>query len=398
MDILYYLDHNFERDHRRPHLIALAKYCRILCVEPPINIFSALIDLRSSVQVFISRRRLRKVSSNIYICKPLTLFPYFVVFRLPFVHALNRRLLALSLGPILRGLGFHNLVSFITCPQEEYVIGLFNEEVVCFEYYDAYIEHPGRSDRAKRYMEKVEKRTLKRVNVVFASAHNLYERKRRLNPNTYFVPNAADAKFFMKCLDANTPIPQELNCIDGQLLGLVGNINEIVDIRLLNYLAQRNPGWSIVLIGAVNGSRRFKRSDEFIRSLQLPNIHYLGFKPYESLPNYLKGLDVCLLPYKINEYTRCVYPNKLHQYLSGGKPVVSTDLPEMRYFEGIIKIARNYEEFEGHVSEALQQDNHELRKKRVELAKENSCNVRGKQKAEILLSYLQQTCELKQIV
>jgi UDP-galactopyranose mutase len=59
------------------------------------------------------------------------------------------------------------------------------------------------------------------------------------------------------------------------------------------------------------------------------NIHYVGGKTYEQLPAYLSGWDVALMPFAMNESTQFISPTKTPEYLSGGKPVVSTPVRDV---------------------------------------------------------------------
>jgi glycosyltransferase involved in cell wall biosynthesis len=62
---------------------------------------------------------------------------------------------------------------------------------------------------------------------------------------------------------------------------------------------------------------------------RLPNLHYLGPKPYAALPDYLAGWSVALLPFARNESTRFISPTKTPEYLAAGKPVVSTSIRDV---------------------------------------------------------------------
>ncbi len=62
----------------------------------------------------------------------------------------------------------------------------------------------------------------------------------------------------------------------------------------------------------------------------IPNIHFLGRKPYAELPAYCKGFDVALNPFEISELTLAANPLKVREYLAAGLQVVSTDIPEVR--------------------------------------------------------------------
>jgi UDP-galactopyranose mutase len=89
-----------------------------------------------------------------------------------------------------------------------------------------------------------------------------------------------------------------------------------------------------------------------------PNIHYLGGKKYEELPEYLAGWDVCLLPFAINESTRFISPTKTPEYLAAGKPVVSTPIRDVVRPYGemkLIHIAQTGAEFVAAIEAALNQ-------------------------------------------
>jgi hypothetical protein len=56
-------------------------------------------------------------------------------------------------------------------------------------------------------------------------------------------------------------------------------------------------------------------------------------------------MDCCLNPYYTGELANHCSPLKLYEYLAAGKPVISTEMPEARKFEDLLRIARSYEEF-----------------------------------------------------
>jgi hypothetical protein len=64
-----------------------------------------------------------------------------------------------------------------------------------------------------------------------------------------------------------------------------------------------DPSWSIVMVGPVA-----KMNPASLP--QAANLHYLGQQPYARLPAFLKGFDVCLMPFARNEATRSISPTK----------------------------------------------------------------------------------------
>jgi len=89
---------------------------------------------------------------------------------------------------------------------------------------------------------------------------------------------------------------------------------------------------------------------------RLPNIHFMGGRSREQLPNYVKSFDVCMIPYKVVERTIYANPLKLRQYLASGRPVVSTPLPEVKKYEGLVKIAKDPADYVRHIEFLLDHD------------------------------------------
>lgn len=65
---------------------------------------------------------------------------------------------------------------------------------------------------------------------------------------------------------------------------------------------------------------------------EYPNVVFLGYRPYTSLPVNQKAADVLVLPNsgqkKISQYWTS--PLKLFSYMASGRPIVASDLPSIR--------------------------------------------------------------------
>src|SRR5262249_51478612 len=124
-----------------------------------------------------------------------------------------------------------------------------------------------------------------------------------------------------------------------------GVMAEWVDLELVRALADAMPEAHMVLIGRAN------RSLDAIAGA--PNIHYLGRKPYQTLPAYCKGMDAAILPFARGALTAASNPLKLREYLAAGLPVVATDIPEARALAPAIRVAASQAAFIEQVRAAL---------------------------------------------
>jgi glycosyltransferase involved in cell wall biosynthesis len=86
---------------------------------------------------------------------------------------------------------------------------------------------------------------------------------------------------------------------------------------------------------------------------KLPNIHFIGRRPYETLPAYGKAFTAAIIPYHLTQQVLHANPIKLREYLAMGKPIVSVSTPEIDKFAEAVAIARSYEEFLARLDEAV---------------------------------------------
>ncbi|MCF2446709.1 glycosyltransferase family 1 protein [Dyadobacter sp. CY345] len=176
-------------------------------------------------------------------------------------------------------------------------------------------------DFAPPRIKYVEQKLLQKADIVFTGGASLYEAKKESHHNIHAFPSSIDKAHFGAARNHITS-PKDQAGITGIKLGFYGVIDERFDQELIREIAARRPDWQIILIGpAVK-----------IDHSKLPaadNIHYLGAKSYQELPDYLAGWDVALIPFLLNESTRFISPTKTPEYLSAGKPVVSSAIRDV---------------------------------------------------------------------
>lgn len=406
MDIVYFLGQDWDVSPRRPHITALARYSRILCLESPVTIDTPLRKPRRFIRWLRYRGRLRQVDNSLYLYLylylPFMLVPYAISFKHPIFQGINRRLMRWNARRAAAKLGMKEPVVFIFSPMQAFEAGMLEERLLCYEIVDVYSEYSGISEGMRLRVQEEEKKLLKRADIAFAVSKGLCQEKSKFHPHVYPYYNTTDVAHFVKALDAETEIPADIASIPPPRIGFIGNINDILDCGLINSLARAHPEWSMVLIGKVNGTRQFLRSPAFLESKRIKNIHYLGWRDFARLPNYLKAMEVCLMPELNSKLTEYMHHNKIYQYLSAGKPIVANNIPELCHnidpeVRELIAIATDYAEFERLVGEALQDNSPERINRRLEVAKENSADKRAETKMGILKLFFETNQEMNEV-
>ncbi len=182
---------------------------------------------------------------------------------------------------------------------------------------------------------------------MFIHSPGLMEKKGFFNSNTEFVPNGVTYESFA------TPVPEpdDLRNIPHPLIGYVGWIKRMLDCDLLLRLMTANPQWSFVFVGA--RSPHPDMTDALRQMSDLPNAHFLGTKPTECLGAYPQHFDVCTMPYRLDDYTKYIYPLKLHEYLASGRPIVSTPIRSVEEYGHVVNLATGAQEWSRAIDRAL---------------------------------------------
>jgi len=162
---------------------------------------------------------------------------------------------------------------------------------------------------------------IEKSNVVITTAKILMEEIIREYPDkpSIMVPNGCDIERFR--LQKPVEKPPELKGHDGPVITYSGAWANWVDTGLVEKIANTFKQALVCVIGTEYGLKV---------PVHIPNLKYLGLKTYYQLPQYLNNSTICLIPFLINNITLATNPIKMYEYLASGKPVVSTDLPEVR--------------------------------------------------------------------
>ena len=241
--------------------------------------------------------------------------------------------------------GCKRIVLYIWQPKFAGALDLVEHDLSCYHIADEYsfsdMETPV-SDR--------ERALISRVDQVIVHSPALLEKKGNINPNTAYITNGVDYRSFAE----ERPEPADLAAIPHPRIGYIGRMKVQLDWELLDGLSRRHPGWQFVFVGPEGF---LGESEALARSVfSRENVHVLGPKDVTDIPAYTQNMDVCLLCYRLNAYTRYIFPLKLHEYLAAGRPVVGSRIRSLEAFDGVVRIADSAEEWSAAITRALEPD------------------------------------------
>ena len=248
---------------------------------------------------------------------------------------------------------------------------MFGEKLVCYYNYDEMSGFAG-NERISELLRRYDERMCLRADVIFSTSRGQWEKRRKLNPNTYFIPNGVDFELFNRALDPATAIATDIAGIKKPIIGYAGWLGYQIDPALLVRVANAYPHCSLVLVGPDS----LPPSDASEQLHNMPNVHFLGQKELNHLPGYLKAFDVALIPYKVGGHVLTVYPLKLHEYLASGRAIVATALPELRAFSETVRVAEEDDDFIAQIGQALEDNSPQAVAARVAVARENTWDRR----------------------
>lgn len=319
---------------------------RILYIES-LGLRKPSVGSRDTTRIFrrikMGLSGLREVQENLWVYSPLVIPAHGI----SWVNQLNNKILMYYIRSYVRRLGFQDPMFWTYNPLTVELTGRVGESMIVYHCVDDLTASPG---VPVKILASAEERLLQKADIVFTTSPQLQVSRSVYNPgNTYYLPNVADFDHFSKALLPGH-IPEELAKIPKPRIGFIGAIsNYKIDFELIAHIAEARQEWQWVMIGEVGEGQ----PETSIDKLRRPNIHFLGHRSYQALPDYLRGIDVAVLPNRLNKYTTSMFPMKFFEYLSAGKPVIATDLPALHDYSDACTLTKSPEEFIQAIADAL---------------------------------------------
>jgi glycosyltransferase involved in cell wall biosynthesis len=180
------------------------------------------------------------------------------------------------------------------------------------------------TDFDARLVRRNHERAVAEADVIASVARTLHAQALARRKDALYVPNGVEEEHFMAgAADPDDPTVRRLRLEGKPIAGYYGALARWFDYELLEQTARLRPDWNFLLIGPdYDGSVRRAAV------LGCPNVAWIGPRPYSSLPAYLRTFDVATIPFRLNPITMATSPLKLYEYFAGGRPVITTAMPE----------------------------------------------------------------------
>jgi glycosyltransferase involved in cell wall biosynthesis len=291
--------------------------------------------------------------------------------------ATNRRLLTAQISSLARRRGLSKPILWIAIPTAVEVVGRLNESLVIYQVSDKYDANTMDHATDPALIRKLHERAIEAADLVFYSSRKLLNEATIGREKSHLLEQAVDFDHWARLSGGELQVAEAVARIPGPRVGYFGAIEPwLVDQELIKQASREHPNWNWIFIG--NKSRGLEIED-------LPTVHFLPPVPYDDLPNYAAGFDVCVLPWNTEvPFTSYGSAIKVREYLASGKPVVISPLPEYESMSGVLRIGRTREEFLALVDEALGEQGTELAQRRQAAVREGTWDARAEWVSDLI--------------
>ncbi|WP_200941852.1 glycosyltransferase [Angustibacter sp. Root456] len=295
-----------------------------------------LRKLRSTARAL---RRPERDNPDLYVLSPAIVPAY----SSPALRRLSAALVRAQVRIALRAMGQSAPPDVVvTIPTAVDVVERLPRRTLLVNRSDKYSAFP---ETDQRLIESLEHRLLGQADAaVYVSRHLLNAERSLTAGRSVYLGHGVDYDRFVAA--HGDRVPADIARIPSPRIGFFGGIDDyVVDLDLVRRLALELPEAHIVLIGDATCSMESLTA--------LPNVHWLGARPYEQIPAYGAAFDVAIMPWLRNEWIEHCNPIKAMEYLALGLPVVTIRYAEVDALADVMDVADSPDEFVTLVRKAL---------------------------------------------
>ena len=278
-----------------------------------------------------------KVENNFWVFSPVVL-----------PGATGARLTNWALSPQIRAAsaraGIRNPVLWIHCPAGASMMSEISSAAIVLQRTDRFEAFPeGEPELLNRQIAAIKAR----ADLTIYSAPHLADEERNEVRRQLIVTHGVDFDVFVEAGRKSQDHLDDLKGVRRPRAGFIGGIDaHTFDPQLFVETAARLPDVEFVMIGGSSLPDGW---------CTLPNVRFLGRKPYDEIAGYMAAMDVLIMPWNSSDWIKACNPIKLKEYLAVGRPVVTTDFAALDGYRDLVRTARGPQEFARQIQSALHQ-------------------------------------------
>ena len=181
---------------------------------------------------------------------------------------------------------------------------------------------------------------LESSDLVVTSSQFLSDIAIKYAPKSIIVRNGTEVEHFYQAVNLKEHKKRPV-------IGYYGAVSHWFDWEKVCYVAENMTDCDVVIIGEVTDYKN--------KLVKHQNIKLLGEKSYQELPKHLAYFDVCLIPFETTtDLIKATNPVKFYEYLSAGKRIVATEIPELEpYRDEFVYMSNDNKKFLEYVKMCL---------------------------------------------
>lgn len=310
----------------------------------------------------LTRIKNKLVSYSKYLKKSngFTVFsPVSIPLGLTFLEILNTLILKMQIRIVFRILGIAKPHILVASPKVASIIDAIDYESLIYMYSDKFSAYREISD--EEFIGRLDSQMKDKASFIVSNLYRTYEELSQspYSSKSVYLPHSVDFELFNSALKTETPVPEDIPPLTKPIVGYYGTLTNSNDWELIRFLSRERPNYNFVFIG-----KRRADIDESI--MDIDNVFFLGYKPYKTLPLYLKHFSVCLMFWRPTEWIYNSNPLKTKEFLSMGKPIVSVRIYELeKNFPDLIYHCETYDDYLESLDSAIREDSTDLKERRI---------------------------------
>lgn len=231
------------------------------------------------------------------------------------------------------------------------------------------------TQRHRSRIYDIENEFCKKVDGIITTSDYLNSEKLKLNNECFIVKNGVDFNLFVP--HAKKSVSE--NTLEKKV-GYIGTLDFRFDIDIMEYAIRNLPKIKFEFTGYLLNHQIIERLSIY------ENVSFFSSVKAEEVPKLLSKYDAGIIPYKMDEVNKNIYPLKINEYLAVGVPVIMTDFANLTDFKNMVSFGKTKELFKELIEYEINNDTSLKIEQRILFAKQNSWEGRAKE-FETILDY-----------